>query len=320
MFELLKTYQIHCRSKGCCKYRNKKCRFRFGKVSTNQTIIVQPFADSFAPDVKLQKIQQINNLLKEVKNYIDNELNPSKKNFLDSTEKDYEELKSIDKILASLKISKHNYEEALSISDDNDFQIHYKRPPNSCFVNNYFCDELMVWKANIDIQPVSNHYKGVVYMCAYLSKSENECSIVIKQEVSDAFEKELNNYEQIKSVANASLNKRKCSIQECVYHIFPGQWLRQTIPGVIFANSNIPEKRFRLCLAEHEILELPEDSKKIFRRNMVDWYIDWPNLTSSSCKFAVLDASCFAEFSQYYHLPSNPKYKKHDYLRNLIMK
>ena len=125
-------------------------------------------------------MQQRNNILKKGKNYIDNELNPSKKNFVDSTKEVYEELKSIDEILASLEISKHDYEEALSISDDNDFQIHYKRPPNSCFVNNYFCYGLMVLEANMDIQPVFNHYEAVAYICAYLSKSENECSAAMK--------------------------------------------------------------------------------------------------------------------------------------------
>ena len=125
-----------------------------------------------------------------MKNYIDNELNPSKKNFLDSTKEDYEELKSIDEILASLEISKHDYEEALSISDDNDFHTHYKMPPNSCFVDNYFCGGLMAWEANMDIQPVFNHYKAVAYICAYLSKSENEFSVAMKQAVRDAFEKE----------------------------------------------------------------------------------------------------------------------------------
>ena len=88
------------------------------------------------------------------------------------------------------------------ISDDNDFQIHYKRPANSCFMNNYFCDGLMVWEANMDIQPIFNQYKEVAYMCAYLSKSENECSVAMEQAVRDAFEEELNNYEQMKSVAN----------------------------------------------------------------------------------------------------------------------
>ena len=51
---------------------------------------------------------------------------------------------------------------------------------------------------------------------------------------------------------------------------------------------------------------------------MVDRYIDRPNVTSSSGKFAVLDAFCFAEFSwisRCYYLPSNPKYKENDYQR-----
>ena len=56
-----------------------------------------------------------------MKHYIDNELSPSKKNFLDSTKEDYEELKSIDEILASSEISKHDYNEALSISNDDGF-------------------------------------------------------------------------------------------------------------------------------------------------------------------------------------------------------
>ena len=68
-----------------------------------------------------------------MENYIDNKLNPSKKNLLDSTKDGCEEINKIDEILASLEISKHDYKEALSISEDNDFQIHYKRPPNSCF-------------------------------------------------------------------------------------------------------------------------------------------------------------------------------------------
>ena len=39
----------------------------------------------------------------------------------------------------------------------------------------------------------------------------------------DSFERKLDNYEQMKSLAYAYI--RKCSVQKCVYHIFPGQWL-----------------------------------------------------------------------------------------------
>ena len=128
-------------------------------------------------------MQYRNIILKKVKNYIDNEFNPSKKNFLDKANDAYVELKSIEEILSLLEISPKDYQEALSISDDSGFQIYYKRTPNSCFVNNYFYDGLMTWQAKMSMQQVFNHYKAVAYMCAYLSKSENECSVAIKQAV-----------------------------------------------------------------------------------------------------------------------------------------
>ena len=53
----------------------------------------------------------------------------------------------------------------------------------------------MAWEASMDIQLVFNHYKAVAYMCAYLSKSESECSVVMKQAVQNAFKKESDNYE-----------------------------------------------------------------------------------------------------------------------------
>ena len=110
--------------------------------------------------------------------------------------------------------------------------------------------------------------------------------------VRDAFEKELDNHEQMKSVANVYLNKRECSVQGCVYHILPGQWLRKTLPGVIFANSNMPEKRFRIFLCKNEISDLPEDSKNLFKRNMVDGYIDRPDMTSFGGKYSLLNSFC----------------------------
>ena len=149
----------------------------------------------------------------------------------------------------------------------------------------------MAWEANMDMQPVFNQYKTVAYMRAYLSKSESECSVERKQAVQHAFEKKLDSYEQMKSVAYAYINKRDCSIHECVYHILPEQWLRKNFLGVIFTNSNVPEKRFRV----------------------VDRFIDRPYTRSSGAKLAVLDTLSFDEFSRYYYLPSNPKYKENDY-------
>ena len=87
----------------------------------------------------------------------------------------------------------------------------------SCFVNNYFDEGLLAWKANIDLQPVFTHYKAVTYMCAYFSKSEDETSEAIKQVAKVAFNANKSNIEQMRTIARAYATKRECSVQEAVY-------------------------------------------------------------------------------------------------------
>ena len=253
LFEFVKTFQVHRHSKKCRKYRNDKCRFNFGKFFTDKTIVAESIPEDMPEEIKNQVLKNRSDLLSKVKRYIDTELNPSKKNIYDSTRSGNEVVKTIEEILSLLEISKEDYETALSISEDSDYQLYLKRPPNSRFVSNYFTDGLLAWEANIDIQPVFNHYKAVAYMCAYLSKSEDECSQAMNQAVKEAFEDKLDNYQQMKSVAQTYINKRECSIQECLYQVLSGKWLRKTFPGVIFANFNIPEKRYRICRKEKDI-------------------------------------------------------------------
>ena len=85
-----------------------------------------------------------------------------------------------------MSISSEEYYRALSISEDNDYELHLIRPPNSFFVNNYFSDGLKAWQANMDIQPVFNEYKAVTYMCSYFSKFEDQCSAAMKQAAKEA--------------------------------------------------------------------------------------------------------------------------------------
>ena len=272
------------------------------RIVTDHTIIAQPLVSNVAADVKVSLMEKRNKVLGKVKEYIDTNFNPSTKTFYDPSQDSYEPALSINEILSHLKLTRAEYEDALSISDDNSFQIHTKRPPNSCFVNSYFADGLLAWEANLDIKPVFNHSKAISYMCTYLSKSEDEYSHAIQEAFKDAFRKNLDNYNQMKSIAHAYTNNRECSVQECLYHVLPGQWLRKTFPGVIFANSNIPEKRFRVCLNEEEISELPENSQAIFRRNMLDRYKDHPNSSFANGKSAIIDSMCCAEFFRYYYL------------------
>ena len=53
----------------------------------------------------------------------------------------------------------------------------------------------------MDIQPI-------LYVCSYLSTSEDQCSLTMTQAVTYVYERELDNHEQMRTLANAYLNKR----------------------------------------------------------------------------------------------------------------
>ena len=157
---------------------------------------------------------------------------------MDPLKPDYVKPKDINSILLEIGCTTEEYYDALKISTDNDFQIHFKRKPNSCFVNNYFTEGLMSWEANVDIQPVINHYKAVAYMCVYFPKSEEEA---MKQVVKETVKENINVFQKMKAFSKAYTTKRECSVQEAVYHIMPDLWLQKTFLCVLFANSNLPE-------------------------------------------------------------------------------
>ena len=70
---------------------------------------------------KIEMLTKRHEVLSQVKQYIDNELSPSKANFLDNSKADFKRTPSIQDVLHTLGISKNDYYWALSISETNDF-------------------------------------------------------------------------------------------------------------------------------------------------------------------------------------------------------
>ena len=180
---LVKLYQLHRHSKTYRKYKSEPCRFKFGKLFAKETLVEEPLPENMPEEIKVLVLRKRNEILDKVRNYINSFLNPSKVNFYDRTRDDFIEVKSGSEVLEELSITEQEYENALSdeLSDDISYQLHLRRPTDSCFFNNYFDIGLLAWEANIDIQPVFDYYKAVTYMCSYLSKQEDESSQATKQ-------------------------------------------------------------------------------------------------------------------------------------------
>ena len=264
LYKLVTTYQVHRHSKSCRKYKNQQCRYHFGRFFTERTIIAKPIDPSVSNRDEILKERKT--ILSPVKEYIDNHFDPRYNNILDPLKDNYKEPKTIDQILNELGIPKDVYYENLAISTDTGFQIHYKRSPAACFINNYFEAGLLAWRANLDIQPVMDYHKAVSYMCAYISKSEDQTTEAMKQAAKEAMNSNQTLREKMKSVSRAYRTSREMSIQEAVAIILPEIWLRKTSPGVIFANSNLPENRYRVCKSQEEILTMDDDDTNVFKK------------------------------------------------------
>ena len=224
LHELVSQYQVHKHSNSCRKYTNVPCRFNYGRFFTDKTIVASPLPESMPDSEKVIILTERSRILKKVKLYIDEYLDPRKSDNSNNS-------KSISEILKELDISEDGYYRVLAISTNQDFELYYRRPPKSCFVNNYFADGLEAWKANLDFQPVFNYYKAVSYMCSYFSKSETESSIAMKKAAEES--ENLNLQERMRKLALAFLSHRQCSLPEAVYQIMPELWLRKCFPGIV---------------------------------------------------------------------------------------
>ena len=139
LFHLVTAYQVHSHSKSCRKYKDDRCRYHFGKFYTNHTIISLPLQQDLPEDQRNSIINERERTRTTVKQYIDSNLDPRRKTILNPFKENFEKVSSIQNIVMELNIINE-------LQSDSDFQIHIKREPNACFINNFFIEGLQVWK------------------------------------------------------------------------------------------------------------------------------------------------------------------------------
>lgn len=118
LHELVKKYQTHSHSKSCRKYKNIACRYNFGQFFTDSTVVAEPLPDDLDEETKAAALKRRKEILSLVKQKIDEVLNPSIQ--------EYNPTLSKEDIFKDVGISKQDYEWALSVSPDSDYELHLK--------------------------------------------------------------------------------------------------------------------------------------------------------------------------------------------------
>ncbi len=164
---------------------------------------------------------------------------------------------------------------------------------HSCFINNYFVAGIKGFAANVDLQPVFNHYKCITYVCSYFTKDETECSQAIANAAKEARSSNMNIRDGLKKIGAAFLSTREVSWQECVYRCMPELWLRKIFPKTVFVSTDLPERRVRVTKTQNELDELDDDSTDIYKSNIIERYSLRPR------GIPCVDKLCLARFAAY---------------------
>ena len=217
-------------------------------------------------------------------------------------------------LFRKLGIDQLKYEEAHKLLTTRQSVI-LKRDPSEIWVNQYNPHLLRCWDANMDIQFVLDPFSCIVYIISYISKSEREMGMLLRQTKLEAEEGNMNARQTMKAIGSAYLHHREVGVQEAVYRVC-GLHMKEFSRKVQFIPvgenptrltkplSQITKNKSkcndkRNCVGKHAVDDNIKDDDDgdddIWMTNIVERYESRPNLPE-------FEKLCLAEFCSDYRV------------------
>ena len=264
--------QVHRHSHTCRKGRKFQCRFGFPKPPMPDTVILEPLPADMDENKKATH--------RKVYKIIHEEL----KAMGTGEEIDFREF------LARLKLTCDEYILAIR-SSLKSVTIFLKRTPSEIRVNAYNPGLIKAWRANMDIQFVTNVFACAMYIASYVTKSQRGMSELLRKAADEAKLNDGSNIrQQFRAVGNKFLNAVEISAQEACY-ILLQLCMRKSSRQVIFVNTNLPEDRVFLLKPQSVIENMDDDDENIESRGLITRYEERPDS---------LENVCYADFACWY--------------------
>ena len=167
--------QLHRHSHTCRKGRKFQCRFGYPKPPMPETLLLEPMKeDEVDKDKHKKNYAVIQQHLKSMG--MGEDIN-------------------MELFLARMKMCLEVYIMAIRSSLSNE-TIFLRRNPNEIRVNAYNPDVIKAWRANMDIQFVTNVYACAMYIASYVTKSQRGMSELLRNASEEAVANDGNNIRQ----------------------------------------------------------------------------------------------------------------------------
>ena len=271
--EIVKSVQKHSHSAYCRK--KGSCRFKFPRPPCTKTLLAREPDDDEESEEKQSKAQT---LLLRVHDVL--------------TDADTPTDISMEDLLSQAKTTEEEYMNALSYSKKGNNVVLQRTPAEQC-INGYNPTILKAWQANIDVQYILDAYACVMYIAAYMTKSEQAMGELLKQVSKECRDDDIRS--KLKRLGSVFLNNREVSAQEAAYRILSLPMQRKS-RTVLFVNTDPKSERVAVLKPSKDLEHKHNDDEDIFQKNIVIRYAVRPDS---------LEGECLATFASNYNVSYN---------------
>ncbi|XP_052695810.1 uncharacterized protein LOC128174255 [Crassostrea angulata] len=282
-----------------CKKNGKECRFNFPRPPSQRTFITEKHDDDDEDETaEIQDVHQRNSTSNLTKSQA-KEILLSVWNKIHTDCDGYE---TTEDIFEDLSLNQDTYQNAMNVLSEK-LTVVLKRHPNELWTNQYNPCLLKCWDANMDIQYVLDPFSCIVYIVSYISKSEREMGMLLKQTNVEAQEGNLDAKQTLKKIGSAYLTHREVTAQEAVYRVCNLR-MKEASRKVIFIPVGENPTRMTKPLsqmkrkqkdANDDLHDENDEDDEIFMTNIVERYENRPDNK-------IFNNICLAEFCSDYRV------------------
>nr|XP_022307930.1 uncharacterized protein LOC111113930 [Crassostrea virginica] len=254
-----------------CRKKGTECRFNFPRPPSVSTFINAPHESENAEDIDVVEMKREQAAAKEILLQVWNSL-----------QNEENETKTTEEIFLDIGLTQAQYEEAHRILTKKK-SIVLQRNPSEVWTNQYNPCLLKCWDANLDIQFVLDPFSCIVYIISYISKSEREMGMVLKQTKIEAEEGNESARTTLKKIGSAYLNHREVGAQEAVYRVCNLK-MKECSRKVVFVPVGENPTRLTKPLSQlkrkskkDDEIGDGDDEEEIWMTNIVERYENRPN-------------------------------------------
>ena len=297
--QIVLDVQQHSKSHSkSCRKKGTECRFNFPRPPSECTFISKQLEENLDESRNELSSIQAKEILMKVWNEVLNDANTSL---------------TTEEMFNNIHLSQELYQRAHRVLASKTTTI-LKRNPNEMWTNQYNPCLLKSWDANMDIQYVLDPFSCIVYIISYISKSEREMGMLLKQTKIEAAGGNLSAHNTIKRIGSAYLNHREVSAQEAVYRVCNLK-MKESSRKVNFIpvgenptrlSKPLAQIKKKKSVGENYITvedDEEEDENSVWMTNIVERYENRPELE-------LFHEMCLAQFCSEYRVLSKSQIPK----------